>query len=239
MKLAVIHNTFRSWVQDLQEQGLKASFAHSLEAEVEDQLLVSAVLLTARLDPKRRAHGSARREAPSRPLARLCYLISVGSAKLHPQGEQALLQLMVQAQNTPGMSLLAEAPSSSWWLASGVVPRPAFLLEACVSEAVEQEAVPQVRGHRLEMTGVHRVHGCVLAADATPIAGAEIQLIATGQVVCSDNYGTFHLQVCDPGPGQTHGQVRVRARGVEQHFEIPGPATAQHPWLISLEQLGC
>jgi hypothetical protein len=238
MELSVIHNTFRSWVQGLQKSGLEACFSHDLEAEGDGQLVVSAVLLTARLDPERRAHGSARRRAPTRPLARLRYLIAVGGSNHHPQTEEALLELMIRAQHAPGMTLATDELSSSWWLACGVAPRPAFMLEACVSEMVEQVPLVQVRGHSLEITGLQSVHGCVVAADATPLPGAEIQLVATGQVVHSNNNGVFHLQVAAPGPGRTHGLIRIRARGVEQSFEIPGPTTTQQPWLIHLEHLG-
>lgn len=239
MELSVIHDNFRRWVQGLRDQGLDACFIHGFEAEAERPLAVSAVLLTARLDPERCAHGSARRRASMRPLARLLYLIAVGGSSPHPQRERALLSLMLQAQHTQGMSLMSEPPSSSWWLASGIAPRPAFLLEAHVSEAVERVEVAQVRTHRIDMAGMFSVHGYVVAADATPVAGAEIKLLATGQVVRSDHDGTFHLKVGTHGSGRTCGRIRIQARGVEMHLEIPGPTTEQQPWLIRLEPLGC
>lgn len=241
MELAVIHDTFRRWVEDLREQGLEARFRHGLEGAEEgaDRLLVSAVLLTALADPERRTHGAPRRKASTRPLAKLRYLVAVEGCNHPVQAEQALLELMIRAQRTQGMTLLAEAPSSSWWLACGVAPRPAFLLEAAVSEKVEPvSSAPPVREIRLDLGGMHSVYGRVVAADATPLAGAEIQLIATGEVVRSDRHGAFRLQVGDPGPERPHGRVLVRARGVEQRFDIPGPTSARDPWLIRLEALG-
>jgi hypothetical protein len=237
MELLEIHNTFRNWVKDLRDQGVEASFSHDLDGQGEDRLVVSAVLLTARVDPERRAHASPRRRASTRPLARLRYLIAVGGSKNGAQVEQALLELMVRAQHAPGITLLGEALSSSWWLACGVPPRPAFMLEVGVHETVERESVTPVREIRLDLGAMHSVHGRVEAADATPIAGAEIQLIATGLIVRSDHRGAFRLQICDPGPGGDHGRVRVRARGVEQWFDIPGPTTVKHPWMIRLEQI--
>lgn len=238
MDLSIIHDTFRSWVLSLRKQGLEACFAHGLETEREGQMVVSAVLLTAMPDPKRRAQGSPRRRPSSLPLARLRYLIAVGGFSQGLETEQTLLELMVMAQNTPGITLLGEAPSASWWLACGVAPRPAFVLEAGVSEAVERQTAKPVRELHIDLGGMHSVHGRVVAADETPIAGAEIQIIATGQVVRSDHHGSFRLQVGALTPGRHHGRVRVRARGVEQRFDIPGPTTAQRPWLIRMEQLG-
>jgi hypothetical protein len=238
MKLSEIHNTFRGWVKDLKRQGLEAVFTHDLKEEKEGPLIVSAILLSAMLDPKRRAHGSARGRAPNRPLARLRYLIAVGSSAHGIEAEQALLELLVLAQHTPGITLLVEAPSSSWWLASGVAPRPAFMLEAAVSEALKREPAKPVREIQIDLGSMCSVHGRVVAADTTPIAGAEIQLLTTGQIIHSDHRGAFRFQISASGPDQNHGHVRVRARGVEQRFEIPGPATSQSPWLIQLDQLG-
>lgn len=238
MTLSEIHNTFRSWIKDLQRQGLEAVFTHDLEEEKERPLIVSAVLLSAMIDPKRRAHGSARGRTPNRPLARLRYLFAVGGSAHGVDAEQALLELLVLAQHTPGITLLDEAPSSSWWLASGVTPRPAFMLEAGVSETMTREPAKPVREIQIDLGSMCSVHGRVVAADTTPIAGAEIQLLVTGQVIHSDHHGAFRFQVGTSGPDQKHGRVRVRARGVEQRFEIPGPTTSQCPWLIRLDQLG-
>lgn len=238
MKLPEIHNIFRGWVKELQNQGFEAVFTHDLEVEKEGQLIVSAVLLSAMLDPKRRAHGSARGRAPNRPLARLRYLIAVDGSAHGVEAEQTLLELLVLAQRSPEIKLLDEAPSASWWLASGVAPRPAFIIEASVSETVTREPAKPVREIQIDLGSMCSVYGRVLAADTTPVAGAEIQLLTTGQIIHSDHHGAFRFQVGASGPDQNHGRVRVRARGVEQRFEIPGPTTSQRPWLIRLDQLG-
>lgn len=240
MELSGVHDTFRHWIQSLQPQGLDVCLRHDLAKESGDehQLVVSAVLLTARIDPERRAQGAPGRRRSTLPLARLRYLIAVDGWANRDVAEQVLLDLLVRAQRTPGMMLLAETVSSSWWLACGVKPRPAFLLEAAVSETVERASAPPVREIQVALSGMHSVHGRVEAADGAPVAGAEIQLLATGQVVRSDRHGAFRLQIAGLAPGRSCGRVRIRARGTEQCFDIPGPGTARDGWLIHLEQLG-
>lgn len=240
MELTQIHNTFHRWVNDLQEQGMYACFSHDLEAEPPQdkaRLLVSAVLLTARSDPERLARGTPRRRPPTRPLALLRYLIAIDSPARGIEREQALLHLMVRAQRTAGMTVLCESPSTSLWLAWGVAPRPAFLLDVCVSQTMEVPAAPPVREVRLDLCQMRSVHGRVVAADATPVAGAEIQLLATGQMIRSDRQGAFHFQVGEPEPGGSFGRLRVRARGVEAVVDIPGAFTSEHPWLVRIDPL--
>ena len=152
MELPLIHETFQSWAESLREQGLSARFAHDL-APPEDDLVVSALLLTARTDPQRRASGPARRRTYERPLARLRYLISIGTAQRSAEAEEALLSVMTWAEGTAGLDLLTEEPSPSWWQAWGTAPRPAFLLEASVTETSKPPDRPVVEKHQIDLVG--------------------------------------------------------------------------------------
>lgn len=239
MDLALIHATFRDWAAGLAEQGLSARFAHGFEPE-EAGLVVTAMLLTARSDPQRRTHGSTRRLLPERPLARVHYLIAVSGPNDEAQAEQALLALLAAADGQPGMELLTVELPPSWWLAYGIPPCPAFQLEVCVTEHVERPASAAVREHRLCLTDIVSIHGRIVAADDTPIPSAEIELLATGQMVRSDYRGAFRLSIAGAGadPDAGSGWVRVQARGVEQRFPIPETITEHRPWLLRMKRLG-
>lgn len=152
MELPLVHETFRSWAQSLNQQGLSARFAHDL-ASPDEGLVLSALLLSARTDPQRRATGPARRNAYERPLARFRYLISIGTPERNARAEEALLSVMTWAEGTDGLELLTEAPLSSWWQAWGTNPRPAFLLEASVTETSRPPDTPLVENHQIDLVG--------------------------------------------------------------------------------------
>ncbi|MCO6440144.1 MAG: carboxypeptidase regulatory-like domain-containing protein [Nitrococcus mobilis] len=237
MDLAMIHATFRDWTADLVERGFAARFAHGFEP-VAQGLVVTAMLLTARPDPQRRAYGATRQSPPERPLARLRYLVAVSGPNDEAQTEQALLALLAAVDRQPAMDLLSAELPPSWWLAYGIAPRPAFQLEACLTERVVRPVLTAVRTHRLDLAGFVTVHGRVVGIDDAPIAGAEIELLATGRVVRSDHRGAFRLRMPNGGPGADPGWVRVQARGVEQRFPIPATITERRPWLLRLPPPG-
>lgn len=152
MELPLIHETFQSWAQSLKDQGLSARFAHDLVTP-DEGLVLSALLLTARTDPQRRANGPARRNAYERPLARLRYLISIVTPERNAQAEEALISVMNWAEGTAGLDLLTEDPSPSWWQAWGMAPRPSFLLEASVTETSQPPDTPVVKKHDINLVG--------------------------------------------------------------------------------------
>jgi len=237
MDLPLIHETFRTWAVSLTEEGLPARFSHDFDTD-EENLVLSALLLTARADPQRRSQGPVRRRPSSRPLAKLCYLVRIGAPERSDKCERALLSVMAQAQRTAGLNPLAEALSPSWWVAYGIPPRPAFLMEATVTETAEPADTAVVREHRLDLTAMQTLHGRVVAADDTPIPDAEIQISASGTITRSDSAGNFRLRVGTVGKAGAGGWVRVRARGFEQRLRVPESAAEQEPWLIRMEQLG-
>lgn len=239
MDLAVIHAIFRDWTAELVERGFAARFAHGFEPAAEG-LVVTAMLLTARPDPQRRGHGATRQPPPERPLARVRYLIAVSNSNDKAQAEQALLALLAAVDRQPGMELLSTELPPSWWLAYGMAPRPAFQLEACLTERVVRPVLAAVRTHRLDLADLVTVHGRIVASDDTPIADAEIELLATGRVVRSDHRGAFRLHMPNVSSGAGSGWVRVQARGIEQRFPIPETKTIteQHPWLLRMQLPG-
>lgn len=234
MDLARIHAIFHRWTAEMADRGLAARFTHGFEAAAEE-LVVTAVLLTARPDPQRRAHS--RRPSSERPLARVRYLMAV-SGPDKAEEEQALLRLLAAADREPGMELLSADLPPSWWLAQGIPPRPTFQLEACLTEHVQRPVLAAVRSHRLDLTGLTAICGRILTSDDTPVAGAEIELLATGRIVRSDQHGEFRLCVADAGPSDRSRWVRVQAGGVEQRFPIPETVTEHEPWLLRMEPPG-
>jgi len=152
MELPLIHETFQSWARSLRDRGLSASFTHDLIIP-DEGLALSALLLTARTDPQRRASSPARRNAYDRPLARFRYLISIVGANRDAETEEALLSVISWAEGTAGLNLLAEDPSPSWWQAWGMAPRPSFLLEASVTETSQPPDTPVVKKHQIDLVG--------------------------------------------------------------------------------------
>lgn len=150
MELALIHETFQSWARTLTDQGISVRFAHGVDTP-DETLVLSALLLSTRSDPQRRANGPARREPRARPLARLQYLISMGAPERGSQAEQALLSVMGWAEEARDLELLTESPSPSWWSALGITPRPAFLLEATVTETSQPPDTPVVKEHQISV----------------------------------------------------------------------------------------
>lgn len=150
MELPQIHETFHIWARKLNDRGLAVRFAHDLPSP-DDTLVLSAALLTARIDPKRRSQRPARREPRIRPLARLHYLISACSSEQPEKAEQALLLVLGWAGELNDFEVLEQSPSPSWWLAWGITPRPGFLLEASVTETSQPPDTPVVREHQIDL----------------------------------------------------------------------------------------
>lgn len=239
MNLATLHATFHQWMDVLAEQGLGASHTDSFSAQPDfdakpDGLVVATVLTTVRLDPERRAHASGRQKVTDRPLARLGYVVAVSGDAGPLQTEKTLLSLLVEVECHPAMQLLAEPVSASWWLAHGLSPRPAFQMEAAITEAVPAPVAPAVRDHSVNLSRTIAIQGQVIWADGRPLPGAQIQLESMGQVARSDSRGYFQLSaVADDLPEQ---KVRVQARSREQSFAVADVTEPDGHWLLRMSE---
>lgn len=241
MNLVAIQDAFHQWMNVLDEQGLSASHIYSFGAQSDsdakpDGLVVATVLTTVRLDPERRAHANDRQRVADRPLARLGYVVAVSGDAEPLQSEKTLLSLLLEVEHHPAMQLLAEPVSVHWWMAHGLSPRPAFQMEAAVTEAVPTPVAPAIREHAVDMSRTVVIHGQVTWADGRPLPRAQIQLESRGQARAtrSDSRGYFQLStVADDLQKQT---VQVKAGDQEQHFTVADVEAPDGHWLLRMTE---
>jgi hypothetical protein len=151
MELAQIAATFESWAQSLTDRGITTRFSNRLAGDGQD-LVLTALLLSGRPDTQHRAYRAPRREAVASPVARLRYLIALGSGHdSEPPVATALVELIRWSDDTPDLEVLQASLAPSDWLAWELAPRPAFLLEATVTERVEPPSVPVVEHHEVSL----------------------------------------------------------------------------------------
>lgn len=104
----------------------------------------------------------------------------------------ALDRVLVAAVEAGDLSISLDPPSDQAWLAFGVEPRPALLIDMPARVRRPTPAVPLVRGP-LQIHGAPpvAVSGRVLAPNDQPLAGMRVEVISTGAWTYSDGAGRF------------------------------------------------
>jgi hypothetical protein len=113
----------------------------------------------------------------------------------------------------------AMPPSLEILTALGVTPRPALILGlplVYVDEPAPARRVLQPPIVRAELAETLR--GTLVGPDELPIAAAQVEFLAFGLVTATDRSGRFRF---DRVPADLASQtLRIRARGVEQTFQL-------------------
>ena len=104
----------------------------------------------------------------------------------------ALDRVLVAAVQAGDLSISLDPPSDQAWLAFGVEPRPALLIDMPARVGRPTPAVPLVRGP-LQVRGAPpvAVSGRVLAPNDQPLAGMRVEVVSTGAWTYSDAAGRF------------------------------------------------
>lgn len=233
MDVAKVHGIFIQWIEVLDGQGVRARFSNTFAAEPEGLSLV-AVLSTARLDPERRVQVAGRLQARDRPLARLQYIIALEGAVGAQQAEQVLVSLLLEADRHPEVQALTDPVSDSWWLAQGVVPRPAFRCEVSVTERVEPSDATLVRDVAIAVDSFAIVRGRVVWPDGRPVGDAQVHIPACGQRIATDRSGAFQLGLMADPDGKDAVSVRVGQQ--VKRFTVQDIVTADGQWLLRMDE---
>ena len=132
-------------------------------------------------------------------------------------------RLLDMARPGAGQALLAELEDepvpAALWSALGTPARPSIVLSVPLVWAKKQEVAPRVTSPpRVEAAGSHALLGSVIGPDNSPIAGALVEWPSL-HLVCETNVdGLFAFRAV---PAEfTRDEIRVRARGIEQSFQV-------------------
>jgi hypothetical protein len=164
----------------------------------------------------------------------LRYLVTAWAGD--PAAEHRLLgQLVAAAMQEEGFEVLLAPTSPETWLALGVAPRPAFVLQVPVRQLRPEPAVPRVRGP-LVVQGVALapLSGIVLGPGDVPVASARVEVPSANAAAETGPDGRFRFPNLPVEPRQK--LVRVRARGRQLDVEIAQPEDSS-PVVIHFDQL--
>jgi len=104
----------------------------------------------------------------------------------------ALDRVLVAAVEAGDVTISLDPPSDQAWLALGVPPQPALVIDIPARVTRPTPKVPLVRGP-LRVRGVPPVHvrGRVMAPGDLPLAGLRVEVISTGAWTYTDGAGRF------------------------------------------------
>jgi hypothetical protein len=129
---------------------------------------------------------------------------------------------------------LGAVPAQTW-LALGVPPQPAFILQVPLRQARSQPPSRYVtRPMVVDVSPTARLFGLVQGPAAIPVSGAEVVLVATGRRAETDRLGRFQF---DMTPADAVDLV-VTARGVSVMERAPAGTSAAQPFLVRLDLPG-
>jgi hypothetical protein len=128
-----------------------------------------------------------------------------------------IADLMLHALAAGDWDLVQGQPDVGLWTALGRPPVPAFMVSIPVTLAIPREQAPPVR-RPLDVQGgaIRRVHGRVLAADGTPLAGARLRLHPNGVPTTTGHDGRWALSLPD-----VLVRLDVWARGASLSYSVP------------------
>jgi hypothetical protein len=135
-----------------------------------------------------------------------------------------IADLMLHALAAGDWDLVPGQPDLELWTALGRPPIPAFMVSIPVRLSIQREQAPPVR-RPLDVRGgaIRRVHGRVLAADGTPLAGARLRAHPNGVPITTGHDGRWALSLPD-----VLVRLDVWARGAHLTYSV-GPSSESAP----------
>jgi hypothetical protein len=149
----------------------------------------------------------------------LRYLVTTW-AEQADEAHRLLGEIAFAALAEPEFDTLLEPLPPECWLAFGVAPRPAFLLQVPVRQEQPQPQAGIVR-HPLVVNTVpvRVVQGVVLTTDGVPLTGVRVSLAGISNATTTDPRGRFRLEMA-PADGREQS-LRLRIRGREHQHTLP------------------
>jgi hypothetical protein len=138
-------------------------------------------------------------------------------------GAAQAVRVLVAAREVVDIEVLDESPTSDWWLARGLVPRPVVRLRTLlVIERPEVELARRVTEPLVvEISPSGPLRGVVVDETGRPLAGATVRLLSTGALCDTDRRGAFEF--ASVGLARLH-HITVVARGTTYAGTVPAGA---------------
>lgn len=139
----------------------------------------------------------------------LRYLLTVAAPSM--AGAHGLLgKVATAALEAADIEVQGEPVPLELWLALGLAPQPALILQVPMTHQVPRPRAPSVR-HPLELTSqtMGRFAGVVLGPGDHPLVGAKVAVPGLGKFVLTDHDGRFVL----PGVPTASRRLRVESKG--------------------------
>lgn len=160
------------------------------------------------LAPEQEVRGTATR-APFR--FRVRYLVTTDGPV--DQGPELFDLLLAAAVADGSMTVSVDPLAPEWWLALGVTPRPAFVVEVGASIDRATEVAPRVRAPMaVRAVALRPLAGRLVGPGDIPLAGARVEVAATRAVTRTGPTGAFRFAAVPDTEGAT--QLRINARGL-------------------------
>jgi hypothetical protein len=149
----------------------------------------------------------------------LRYLVTTWADQAE-EAHRLLGEIVFAALAEPDFDVLFEPLPPESWLAFGVAPRPAFLLQVPVRQEQPQPRAGIVR-HPLVVNTVpvRVVQGVVVTTDGVPLTGVRVSLSGISNATTTDAEGRFRLEMA-PADGSAQS-LRARVRGREHQHTLP------------------
>jgi hypothetical protein len=173
-----------------------------------------------------------RRDHPRAYEIALRYLVAVSAPQ--PQVAHRLLgQLLVAGLDRADLQVEMPALSPEFWVAFGVAPQPAFLLQRPLTVERPMRA-PRVRyPAEVQVVPVGELSGLVLTPDDVPVVRARVELPDLHASTFTDGDGRFRF-----GAVPAHAQarrVRVVAKGTE--LVVSRRSADEQPFVIRFQPM--
>jgi len=138
-------------------------------------------------------------------------------------GAAMAVRVLVAAREVLDIETLADSPTTDWWLAHGLVPRPVVRLRTLlVIERSDVELARRVTEPLVvEISPSGPLRGVVVDENGRPLIGAAVRLLSTGALCDSDRRGAFEF--ASVGVARLH-HITVVAHGTTYAGTVPAGA---------------
>ncbi len=132
------------------------------------------------------------------------------------QAQQNLSTLIFSAMENPDFQIDLEPISSQLWLAFGITPRPAFLLQLPLTLKRKEYLAPIIRYPlEIQQSSIVSLQGVVLGPEDIPVAQAKVEIPAYQLNTTTDSNGRFKFNTVPETPVIKKLKIKARNRVLE------------------------